>query len=593
MYVILTLRSSSVVGRPNPKGTSMLRQSRRRSMMALAVVGLIGAGLVMLPVTASADDHPGQDDHSHDHDHEPPTAKVPSLDWQPCGKVGAQCATATVPLDYKDPTGATITLSVAKRPADDQEHKIGALFFDNGGPGGPNVPSVREDPKPFTDALRAKFDIIGVDPRGVGESSPIRCFASQEEQAAFVATAGDAFPQTPEEDAAYAAFSAEYGKRCAANAGPLLAHITTSNVARDFDLIRQAVGDKKFSYLGFSYGTYLGAVYANLFPDIIRGIVTDGNLDAVQWSTGDERTSRRPFTSRIQSGVGTQATLNAFLQECDKAGVEKCPFAKDGPATKKWDALLERLKQEPITFKGQDGKTVTVTYAGLLRLVLGVLYAPANQWGILGSALENVSSKASAPAAMASMATLRRLADEAAPFDDSFNAVTCVDTDNPSDPRAWRKAADRDGRKIGPISQPWVWDSLPCATWPVKDDAQYKGPWDKHTSATILVVNNLFDPATPYETAVSLSQQLDEARLLTVAGYGHVSYGQSTCSRSAIDQYLIAGTLPPEGSICDSDIKPFDPLPPSDEPGPAPAPDPSPAPLPVPAPNPQLARVTA
>jgi pimeloyl-ACP methyl ester carboxylesterase len=583
----------------------MLRRSPRRVAMALAVVGMIGAGLVTLPTNASADDSPGQNDHSHDHshdgdyghDHGMPAAAVPKLDWQPCGKVGALCATATVPLDYSDPTGATITLSVAKRPADDQANKIGALFFDNGGPGGPNVPSVREDPAPFTEALRSKFDIIGVDPRGVGESSPIRCFASQEEQAAFVATAGDAVPQTPAEDAAYAAFSAEYGKRCAAKAGPLLAHITTSNVARDFDLIRQAVGDTKFSYLGFSYGTYLGAVYANLFPDIIRGIVTDGNLDPVQWSTGDERSRRRPFTSRIQSGVGTQSTLNALLQECDKAGVEKCPLAKGGPAAKKWDALLERLKREPLTLQGQDGKSVTLTYGGLLRLVLGALYAPANQWGLISGALENISSAASAPAAMTSMAALRRLADEATPFDDSFNAVTCVDTDNPSDPRAWRKAADRDQRKIGPMAQSWVWDSLPCATWPVKDDAQYTGPWNNHTSAPILVVNNLFDPATPYETAVTLSQELDEARLLTVAGYGHVSYGQSTCARNAIDQYLIAGTLPPEGSVCDSDIKPFDPPPPSDEPAPTPAADPAPAPAPspqpVPAPNPQLAVVTS
>jgi pimeloyl-ACP methyl ester carboxylesterase len=583
----------------------MLRRSPRRAVMTLAVVGLMGAGLVSLPAAASADDNPGHDDHSHDHghdggyghDHGMPAAAVPKLDWQPCGKVGALCATATVPLDYDDPTGATITLSVAKRPADDQEHKIGALFFDNGGPGGPNVPSVREDPQPFTPALRAKFDIIGVDPRGVGESSPIRCFASQEEQAAFVATAGDALPLTPEQEAAYAAFSTEYGKRCAAKAGPLLSHITTANVARDFDLIRQAVGDKKFSYLGFSYGTYLGAVYANLFPDIIRGIVTDGNLDAVQWSTGDERSSRRPFTSRIQSGVGTQSTLNAFLQECDKAGVDKCPLAKDGSATKKWDALLERLRKEPIVLTGQDGKTVTVTYGALLRLIQGALYGPANQWGIIGSAIENVYSQASAPAAMVSMANLRRLADEATPFDDSFNAVTCVDTDNPGDPRVWRKAADRDRRKIGPIAETWVWDSLSCATWPVKDDAQYTGPWDNHTSAPILVVNNLFDPATPYETAVSLSKELDEARLLTVAGYGHVSYGQSTCGRDAIDRYLIDGTLPPEGSVCDSDIKPFDPLPPSDEPAPAPAADPAPSPPPVPqpapAPIPQLALATA
>ena len=187
---------------------------------------------------------------------------------------------------------------------------------------------------------------------------------------------------------------------------------------------------------------------------------------------------------------------------------------------------------------------------------------------------------------MATMSKLSRLADEATPFDDSFAAVTCVDSDNPTDPKAWRKAADRDRRKIGPIAEPWVWDSLPCATWPVKDHDQYRGPWNNHTSVPILVINNLFDPATPYETAVSLSQELNEARLLTVTGYGHVSYGQSTCSRNAVDRYLIDGALPPEGSICDSDIKPFDPPPPSAEPVPAPPADPTPAPAPTPAPSP-------
>jgi pimeloyl-ACP methyl ester carboxylesterase len=531
----------------------MLRHSRRRSMMALAVVGLIGAGLVALPGAASADDHPVLGDQS--------------LDWKPCGKGSALCATAKVPLDYKDPHGPTIDLSVAKRPADDQAHKIGALFFDNGGPGGPNVPSVRDDANPFTEALRARFDIIGVDPRGVGESTPIRCFGSAEEQQAFVALGGAALPTTPEEDAAYAQFAAAYSKRCTEKAGPLLAHISTANVARDFDLIRQAVGDSKFSYLGFSYGTYLGAVYANLFPDKIRGLVTDGNLDPVQWSTGDERSSRRPFTSRIQSGLGTNATLNAFFQECDRIGPSKCALAEGGPAAAKWDELLSVVKKGPITLTGSDGKTLTITYGALLRAVLGSLYAPANSWGGLANDLAVVASRASAPAAMASFSRLQRLADEATPFDDSFNAVTCVDSDNPKDPRVWRRAADRDRTKIGPIAEPWVWDSLYCATWPVKDDAQYRGPWNKHTSATILVVNNLFDPATPYETAVSLSKELDEARLLTVAGYGHVSYGQSGCARAAVDQYLVDGALPPEGSICDSDIKPFDAPPPAPNPG--------------------------
>jgi pimeloyl-ACP methyl ester carboxylesterase len=534
----------------------MVSRNPRHTVLALALAGLIGTGAVASPPTVSAS---GNDDRRAHHDI--PPATVPTLDWQPCGSAGALCATATVPLDYRDPTGPTIELAVAKRPADDQTNKIGALFFDTGGPGGPNVPPVRDEGgAAFTEEMKARYDIIGVDPRGVGESTPLNCFTSQETRDSVLK--GLIFPVGDAEFKQYAARTAEFGRQCGANAGPLLAHVTTANVARDFDLVRQAVGDPKLSYIGFSYGTYLGAVLANLFPDTVRGIVIDGNVDPTQYATGDRQTRRLPTDSRQISAAGSQATLNAFLDECDRRGPETCAFATGDSAHVKWDQLLEGVLTNPLVLPSVDGQPpATLTYAGLLSFTLGALYGTPDQWGQLADIFEAVFTSTDGPALQAFASLLQQQTDTTTSPLEQFMAVNCADTDNPRKPRTWVRATAQDIAKFGPIAQTWSWNSLSCATWPVKDKAQYRGPWDAHTAAPVLVVNNLFDAATPYETAVTMTEQLGNARLLTVAGYGHVAYGSSQCARDAIDRYLVDGALPPEGSVCDQDPKPFDPPP--------------------------------
>jgi pimeloyl-ACP methyl ester carboxylesterase len=545
----------------------------------VAVVGLMSVGLLPLasPVSATTE----TTDKSSTKP-KPPAPAIPKIDWTSCGKSTALCATVKVPLDYRDPAGAMIDLAVAKRPADDQEHKIGALFFDNGGPGGPNVPTVRdEDGQQFSEALRAHYDIIGVDPRGVGESTPINCFTSPEAGASFFKDFG-LFPVGEAEFKQFAAKSKELGQQCGSNAGPLLSHVTTANVARDFDLIRQAVGDPKLSYLGVSYGTYLGAVLANLFPETVRGIVIDGNVDPTQYATGDRKTRRLPTDSRQISAVGAQATLNGFLDECDRRGPGTCAFANGGSAKAKWDQLLARLKTTPLVLPSVEGKPpATLTYAGLLSFTLGTLYATPDRWGQFAEILETIFVGNDQAALLEFATAQEQLSGQRASGIEQFMAVNCADTDNPRNPRTWIRATDQDIAKFGPIAQTWSWNSLPCATWPVKDAAQYRGPWDAHTAAPVLVVNNLFDPATPYETAVTMTEQLGDARLLTVTGYGHVSYGSSSCSRAAIDRYLVGGTLPPEGSVCDQDPKPFDPPPAQAAQDPAAAPVSGPAPAPA------------
>jgi pimeloyl-ACP methyl ester carboxylesterase len=537
----------------------MPEQKKRWVGTSVAVVGLMSVGLLPLasPVSATTETTDQQSTKP-----KPPAPAIPKIDWASCGKSTALCATVKVPLDYRDPTGPMIDLAVANRPADDQEHKIGALFFDNGGPGGPNVPTVRdEDGQQFSEELRARYDIIGIDPRGVGESTPINCFATPEARASFFKDYGT-FPVGEDEFKQYAAKSKEFGRQCGANAGPLLSHVTTANVARDYDLVRQAVGDPKLSYIGVSYGTYLGAVLANLYPDNVRGIVTDGNIDPTQYATGDRSTRRLPTDSRQISAAGAQATLNGFLDECDRKGPSTCAFANGGSAKAKWDQLLARLKVTPLVLPSVEGKPpVSVTYAGLLSFTLGALYAPPDQWGQLAEVFETFFVGTDQAALLEFAKVVDQQSGQLANFADQFLAVNCADTDNPRNPRTWLRATAQDIAKFGPIAQTWSWNSLACATWPVKDAAQYRGPWDAHTAVPVLVVNNLFDPATPYETAVTLAEQLGDARLLTVAGYGHVSYRSSSCSRAAIDRYLIDGTLPLKDTVCNQDPKPFDPPP--------------------------------
>jgi pimeloyl-ACP methyl ester carboxylesterase len=529
---------------------------RRRAVLFVGLPAI--AATAFMPTTASAQYAPPSDRGGTN------GATVPELSWQPCGTAGAECATATVPLDYDDPTGTAIDLSVSRLPAVDQANKIGSVFWNSGGPGGAAAQDIRDAGADiFSPAVRERFDVIGIDPRGVGDSTPIRCFASADEQTAFFAGA----PDIPVSDADLAAkfnVARQFGEQCAANAGPLLSHMSTANVARDMDLMRAAVGDEQLTYLGVSYGTHLGSVYANLFPDRVRAIAIDGNLDAVAWTTGQGNQSKKtPFDTRIQSGAGAAAVLDGFLSECAQAGAERCALAAGGDPSEKWDALLVRLREGPIALPQPDGSVTQLTYSGLVGLTIQALYGSPEFWPTVAQAIQNVYSNSGVTDAVKVM---ERGALEAKgkigfapgdPFDDSFSSVTCSESVNPTDPSAWVKNARREARKFGAAGEFWAWGSLPCATWPVIDEDRYAGPWDNPTSSPILMVNNLFDTATSFESAVNLQSQLADAHLLPVVGYGHVAFGNSTCARDAIDTYLIDQQLPADDAVCNQDVAPF------------------------------------
>src|SRR3954447_24523979 len=304
-------------------------------------------------------------------------ADVPELAWGACPASSAEeeeflrdyrCTTVEVPLSYRDPSGQSLALALGLLPASDPQHKIGTLFWNPGGPGGSG-----RIPPAFSAALHERFDIVGFDPRGVGASTQLQCFESNEQ--AIELLLWD-FPITLAQERRVIDLTRRATELCAQNGGPLLGHVSTANVARDLDLLRQAVGDRQLTYLGFSYGTHVGEVYANLFPDRVRALTLDGVLDPIEWTTGYQPADAFvPQWYRTGNFVGTEQALTTFLTEC--ARDIRCKFREAGvDLRRKYDRLLERLRRRSVEIRLPDGRPVRVNYQTAVSITLGVLYDP-------------------------------------------------------------------------------------------------------------------------------------------------------------------------------------------------------------------------
>jgi len=507
-----------------------------------SVVALMAGALVGFAPTASA---VGQ-------------ADPPRIAWSSCGD-GFQCADVPVPLDYDRPSDGTITLALLRLPAADPAKRKGSLFVNPGGPGGSGVALVRSDGKAYPQEVRDAYDLVGIDPRGVEGSTPLRCF--DDEKDALAAQHRQKFPVTAGDITEWQRVDRVFADACAAHGGPILEHMSTANVARDLNLLRRAVGDARLNYLGYSYGTYVGMTYANMFPTTVGAFVIDGVLDPIEWSTGNGAMSRtQPFTTRIGSAKGSEDTLDQFLTLCDQAG-DRC--ALSGNARARFDALLERAKASPIPFPGFPG--TTVGYDQLIGVMLSGLYG--TQWAGKAELLAQLEAEPPAPAAAAAAAAVAApvTAGTSPAFGDYTQfevtqAVPCSETDNPSAFSAWSRAADKESRRFPHFGALWTWDSSVCSIWPARDTDRYTGPWRATTSNPVLVVGNYYDAATPYEGAVTASRLLKNARLLSYAGWGHKAYLTvgNTCIDDAVTRYLVANTLPARGTVCHPEGTPFD-----------------------------------
>lgn len=481
-------------------------------------------------------------------------AATPRLTWSDC-QDGFQCATAAVPLDYDRPFGTKIDLALIKLPAADAEKRIGTLFVNFGGPGASGLQRLRERgrwPWLFSDELRSRFDLVSWDPRGIANSTAVRCFDTLAEQQAFFGS----FPEMPGDPSGEDPFyekSKELAVLCKQKAGEILEHVSTGNTARDLELLRRAVGEPKLTYHGISYGTHLGATYANLFPDRIRAMVFDGSMDFIGSATGHGDTGKKvPLDTRQDVARGIAETFEQFLKLCVEAG-PKCAFSEGDPKAK-FAAIAERAKQGPIVVDGQSW-----TYSGIINTAADL--SAVSGWPDIAVLLQKLydakdtaNTNNTARAAVTTMAREKYTSNRT----EAFNAIQCTDSDFPTEEAIYSRYAESEDKRIPYFGRIAVLDMMSCTYWQARDTDRFAGPWNRRTSAEILIINNRYDPATPLHGAYDGAAELSRARVFVTEGAGHTSMlAPSTCTEQVKRDYLVSGKFPAPGKVCKLDANPF------------------------------------
>ena len=435
---------------------------------------------------------------------------------------------------------------------------IGSLFLNPGGPGGSGVNFLLGAGLfLYTNEVRARFDLVGFDLRGIARSTTVRCFGTPRQWhfAPFP------YPITDEQEAIWQATELYVVDACDQRAGRIIDHMSTADVARDLDLLREAVGDQQLTYAGYSYSSYLGVTYANLYPQNVRALVIDGILDPVAWATGasPQEGATVPFSTRLRSDVGALDTLNEFFRLCDLGA---CPFGPN--AADRYAVLAASLRAAPLQVQLPDGTTLFFTYQDLIANSLGAMY-DSFSWPSFAGLLAGLESLAS-PSALGQQLhrfwqdlglITKRGFPQYPNFVEGFPSVACSDTDNPDNYAAWSAAADQAEADYGYFGPIWTWVSSICAQWPSSMASRYAGPFTAETANPVLVAGTVYDPATRYEGAVTVADLLPNSRLLTVEGWGHTTLFLSRCADQAVSDYLLTGALPSEGAVCHQDLVPF------------------------------------
>jgi pimeloyl-ACP methyl ester carboxylesterase len=452
-----------------------------------------------------------------------------SITWTPCGTV--QCGSLTVPLDDMHPAGKSVTLALARRPATGR--RVGVLFTNPGGPGASGVDFLRNAPSVFKPEILKAFDIVSWDPRGVGKSAPIDCGNKLD---SFYAVNRD--PVNAAGIAANVDATKQFVATCEHNSKAELPYVSTEATVHDMDAIRGAMGEAQISYMGFSYGTYLGTLYADAFPQRVRAFVLDGAVDPAL--------SYRDST--IGQASGFEHALNDFFDWCRDHS--ECGFAHGSDPRSAFDDLQNLITEEPIPAK-VDGESRTLGPGEFDIGVVSALYDGTAGFADLGSALAEAA---------------RGTGDQLLQFSDRYTerqkggtysnqtaalyAVGCLDGPAPATTIGVEQLADN-ARRVAPHFGPTTaWLGLPCTYWPVPAVSK-PAPVHAAGAPPILVVGNTGDPATPYPWAQALARELHSGHLLTYDGDGHTSYARgSECVDKAVDGYLLNLTVPPDGTVC-------------------------------------------
>jgi pimeloyl-ACP methyl ester carboxylesterase len=433
----------------------------------------------------------------------------------------------TVPLDRAHPDAGTVDLAVTRRAAPDPKTRLGSLLVNPGGPGASAIGFLQSSWRDLPDPVRARFDLVAFDPRGVGRSAPVKCLSTAQLDAYF---ALDPSPDTPAELTAVEDGDRRFAAGCSAQSGRVLPHVSTDDAARDMDVLRASLGDPGLTYLGYSYGTSIGAEYLKLFPTKVRAMVLDGAIDpALTWDQVLEGQSK-----------GFDVALQSFLADCQRTS---CAFrrAVQGDLGAAFDALAARVDRSPLTGKG--ARTV-----GPGEFTLGVgatLYDRAQGWPVLAEALRRAEGGDGQLLLALSDSYLDRGANGYSNQNEANAAVNCVDRPWPRDPAPYLALAER-VRATAPRFGPDIaLSGLGCAYWPVPAEST-PAPVRGDGAPPVVVVGTTRDPATPYVWAQALAHELASGVLLTHEGDGHTAYRASApaCLRDPVDQYLLTAKAP-------------------------------------------------
>ncbi len=508
-------------------------------MAAMRRVGRLSAALLVTTATVSVLP-PGATAQPTRADAPYSTAPV----WSSCAGVvadvsqlpTAQCGTVAVPVDYAKPQGAQAQLAIIKVPATGP--RIGVLIVNPGGPGASAVDTVAGMGAALADTeILQRFDLVGIDPRGVGHSTPqLRCRTDAEFDAYRAEPMAD---YSPAGVAHIEELHQKFAAQCLDRMGPeFLANMGTAAAARDMDVVRAALGEDRINYLGFSYGTQLGSAYADRYPDRVRAMVLDGAVDP----------SLDPITESINQIAGFQRAFDKYAADCaESAG---CPLGTD-PAqfVGRYQQLVDPLVTRPAAASDPRG----LGYQDAITGTVSALYSP-RYWTYLTSGLLGLE-RGTDPIDLLSLADDYQQRDKDGHYknrQDAFTAVRCLDADYPTDPAVWAEA-DKRAREAAPfLSYGEFTGYAPrdvCAMWPVPPTSTV-GPATSPGPGKVVVVSTTGDPATPYQAGVDLAGQMG-ASLISFAGIQHtVVFNGDACVDTAVVKFLVGSVVPPVGLRC-------------------------------------------
>ncbi|WP_283134569.1 alpha/beta hydrolase [Rhizohabitans arisaemae] len=451
----------------------------------------------------------------------------PAIDWKPCaGEKTAECGTVRVPIDWAKPNGPAFDLAVARRKAGDPARRIGVLFVDPGG--GPVSEYIQRGAADyFSPEILARFDLVGVDPRGVGSSNPVRCSTDLMRK--------DPWPPTPGSQAEFdrmAAYYAEVAADCRRRTGPVIDHLDSRTVARDLDAVRVALGERTISYHGVSAGTAVGQRYAELFGRNLRAMSLDSNVDRSLDTEG----------LLVGGAKNVEDSFRTFVRWCDR---ETACALHGRNVPRVWDEVLDRADRGELRDPNEAGR-VLKTFEVLSEAHLGGFMGPDFSW--LAKRLSALATGKPGPEA-----PRRGLPPDAPETMEHPAPAACQDlrTTIPNH-RRFARLVERARRaaphmRTHPDLQPGI---LTCALWPDKANTPQR-PLKVRESPRLLLINARHDPATGHDGAVNVRRQLGrKAVLVTYEGAGHGVYHRTSCTRNAVDRYLLHLRVPADGTRC-------------------------------------------